>query len=89
MIEQLSFVIAVPERKNPLVLNRALEKTVDFCLVVLFQEVDERILESVGNEVGANVQVTDKPTEGELIHERYRHVSQQYNCCGKGQNEAE
>ena len=77
MIEQFSASVAVADGKQPLVLDDITKKSVDFCPFSPLQKIHKRLLQGIGDQMRADVQVPDEPLQGQLVHEGHRRVGHQ------------
>src|SRR5216683_2618707 len=87
-VDHLAARVAEADREQPLVGDDPVEKAQDLGARTLAHEILERLLDRVGDEGGAHVQVANEPLERESVDEWYDRVRDGCERNGEGKDEA-
>ena len=88
LVDHPAAQVAETDREQPLVGDDPVEKPQDLGARTLAHEILKRLLDRVGDERGADVQVAHEPLERESVDERYDRVRDGCECDGEGKDEA-
>ena len=70
-------VFAKCQRKQPLILDRAVEQRTDPGAVLLAEQLDQLVVQRGGDQLRAGVQIAHCPAQGELVDQRHHRIGQQ------------
>ncbi len=77
LVANLAVRVAERDCVQALVLQRAVEQTIDPARGTLLHEIGELILHRVGHELRADVEIAHPPAQRQLIDQRNEHVREQ------------